>query len=197
LLGYNASDIVCIYTGRFTQEKNPLIFAEAIEELGKMGYPYRGLFVGDGEQKQAIQNFQYSRVIDFMPFKELPAIYQSGDIGVWPSQESTSQLDAVASGLNLVLTSNIQGYATIESENSEKRPRIVSRSYKHFDKEDLKKQLLSLENKTTRAQLSQLGLKEIEEKYSWLKIAKKRILDYSNTHTADVSASMAIFILLI
>src|SRR5271166_5039506 len=44
-LGFQDDDIVCIYTGRFSADKNPLLLAKAVESLSKNGKPFRGLFV--------------------------------------------------------------------------------------------------------------------------------------------------------
>lgn len=179
-LGFTDNDIVCIYTGRFTTEKNPLIVAEAIEELSANGYSFKGIFVGDGVQREAISQKKNCFVFDFVPFPELPGYYQAADIAVWPAQESTSQLDAVASGLNLVLTDKIKAYSNIETDNAhEDRPRIVSRFYAHFNREDLMRQLLSLTDAENRKKLSDLGVKEIVSKSSWYKIAERWAKDYS------------------
>ncbi len=177
--GFSKDDVVCIYTGRFTKEKHPLIVAEAIEELAGQGYPFRGLFVGEGEERPEIEKMKYCRVVNFIPYPQLPFYYQFADIGIWPGQESTSQLDAVASGLNLILTSNIKAYAPVETGNKEDtRPKIVSRFYTHFDKEDLKQQLLSLLDQEERKRLAALSVQEISQHYSWERIAERRIKDY-------------------
>ena len=179
-LGFDDKDIVCIYTGRFTPEKNPLIVAEAIEALSTSEFSFKGMFVGEGVQREAISQKRNCVVFDFVPFPELPKYYQAADIAIWPAQESTSQLDAVASGLNLILTDNIKAYSTIETDNpNEDRPKIVSRFYAHFDKEDMVKQLLSLTDPGKRKKLSDLGVEEIMSKSSWYKIAERWSKDYS------------------
>ncbi len=53
-LGFAQNEIVCIYTGRFREEKNPLLLAKAVERLFHSGLPYRGLFIGNGPQAEAI-----------------------------------------------------------------------------------------------------------------------------------------------
>lgn len=48
-LGYETSDIVCIYTGRFAQDKDPHTLAKAIEILHNQGYTnFKALFNGNG-----------------------------------------------------------------------------------------------------------------------------------------------------
>lgn len=181
-LGFTPEDIVCLYTGRFTKEKNPLIVAEAIEELSLQGYPFKGVFVGEGIQREAISQKKNCMVFDFIPFRELPKYYQAADIAVWPAQESTSQLDAVASGLNLILTDKIEAYSSIETDNEkEDRPKIVSRFYTHFNKEDLIHQLLSLVDPVYRQSLSEKGVSEIVSTSSWYKIAERWSKDYFPT----------------
>ena len=58
-LGIAPGDIVCIYTGRFSQDKNPVVLAEAVSLLVKKGLPYRALFVGDGVQEKIIKCPKY------------------------------------------------------------------------------------------------------------------------------------------
>jgi glycosyltransferase involved in cell wall biosynthesis len=179
-LGFTENDIVCIYTGRFTPEKNPLIVAEAIEELAIAGKPFKGIFVGEGIQREAISEKKNCLVFDFIPYPELPKYYQAADIAVWPAEESTSQIDAVASGLNLILTDNIKAYTYIENDDQkEDRLKIVSRFYSHFNKKDLEQQLLSLADPEYRKRLSKLGVQEIVSTSSWYIIAERWAKDYS------------------
>lgn len=177
-LGFSTSDIVCIYTGRFTKEKNPLLLAQAVNSLSNSGLNYKALFIGEGEQKKEIESVPGIKVLDFAPYHLLPIYYASADIGVWPGQESTSQLDAVAAGVNLILTDNIKAYSLIFSTESSGKPKIVSAFYEHANLESLIKELKALYDNEKRLQLSRRGMREIYDKYSWNVIAEQRILDY-------------------
>ena len=53
-LGYGPDDIICLYTGRFTNDKNPLVLAKAIDKLSKIDPRYKGLFIGGGAQRAEI-----------------------------------------------------------------------------------------------------------------------------------------------
>jgi glycosyltransferase involved in cell wall biosynthesis len=88
--GFSKSDIVCIYTGRFSEDKNPLILAKALENLNRRGEPYRALFIGNGAQGEAIHKLPGCVVHPFVPVNELGDYFRAADIGVWPTQESTS-----------------------------------------------------------------------------------------------------------
>src|SRR5687768_1987385 len=114
--GFNTSDIVCIYTGRFTKDKNPHCLAKAINELNAQGLPFKGLFVGNGtgEDVDFLQSQRGCKTGSFVPANQLPGYYWAADIGVWPREESTSQLDAMACGLPLVLSNQVKVIERIE-----------------------------------------------------------------------------------
>lgn len=168
-LAFSESDIVCIYTGRFTGSKNPLCLAQAIARLRLRGRPFRGLFVGSGPQVEAIQACPGCVVHPFVSCGELPAFYWAADIGVWPKQESTSQLDAAACALPLVLSNQIQVYERIDGNG------IV---YEEDDPQDLAQQLDSLSDPIVRQNLGEYGARKIQERFSWSRIARQRLRDY-------------------
>jgi glycosyltransferase involved in cell wall biosynthesis len=178
-LGFSDNDIVVLYTGRLTHQKNPLLVAKAIEQLNKeqKGHFY-GLFIGDGEQKTAIEVVRNVEILPPQPYRDLPKYYQAADIAVWPMEESTSQLDAVGSGLCLILTDNIEAYDGIEDAATTGKPKIVSRKFKHQNFEDLVAQLGSLADPSVRADLQRRGVETIEKTSSWQVIARERVKDY-------------------
>ena len=108
--GFEHRDIVCVYSGRFTLDKKPLILARAIDRLYEMGEPFRGLFVGNGVQTEEILQCRGCTVHPFVRVTELPAYFRCADVGVWPTQESMSMLDAAACGLPIVVQRYIEGY---------------------------------------------------------------------------------------
>ena len=187
-LGFSDSDIVVMYTGRLTNQKNPLLVAKAIEKLnnsrdfllfeGKKTF-FTGLFIGDGEQKDAIEAIQNLKILPPKPYRELPKYYQAADIAVWAMEESTSQLDAVGSGLCLILTDKIVAYDLIEATQETTKPKIVSRKFQHQNFDDLVAQLASLADPSVRADLQKQGVATIEAASSWKVIAKERIKDYT------------------
>ncbi len=169
--GFDASDIVCIYTGRFTKDKNPHCLAKAIHELNQKGLPFKGLFIGNGtdEDIQFIQSQKGCKIGAFVPAKDLPPYYWAADIGVWPREESTSQLDAVACGLPLVLSNQIK---VVE--------RIIGNGflYHEGDHLDLAGALQKMIDPEIRKQMGLKGLAKINEKFSWEMIATERLNDY-------------------
>ena len=105
--GLSADDIVCVYTGRFTTDKNPLALAQAIDALAEIDPRYKGLFIGDGEQRPEIVSCRNTTVVPFMTHAGLAQHYRAADIGVWPRQESMSMIDAAASGLPIVVSNAV------------------------------------------------------------------------------------------
>ncbi|MBI3584677.1 MAG: glycosyltransferase family 4 protein [Nitrospinae bacterium] len=168
-LGFESTDIVCIYTGRFTNDKNPLLLAKAIECLVSLGLPFRGLFLGEGIQSKAIKNCFGCVIHPFVPFSNLGNYFRSADIGVWPTQESMSMLDAAACGLPIVVNDTLIARERIEGNGI---------TYRLNDVNDLVRVLKSLVNNEMRNRLGQSGAKRMASEFSWSSLAKRRLRDY-------------------
>jgi glycosyltransferase involved in cell wall biosynthesis len=169
--GFSSNEIVCVYTGRFTKDKNPHCLAQAINKLKEEGLPFRGLFVGSGPEEdiEFIKKSMGCEIQNFVPARELPAYYWAADIGVWPREESTSQLDAAACGLPLVLSNQI---TVVERVNGN------GLLYQEGDFVDLSEVLKQLSDAPLRAEMSLKGIRNIAQKFSWGTIASQRFKDY-------------------
>lgn len=168
-LGFSNNEIVCIYTGRFSEDKNPLVLAKAVTHLRGMGEPFRGLFVGNGAQSEAVLTSPGCVVHPFVPFYKLGDFFRSADIGVWPTQESTSMMDAAACGLPIVVNDTLVAYDRIEGNGI---------SYKLNDVNDLVRVLRSLRTPQERKRLGFLGADKMARDFSWESVAKRRLADY-------------------
>lgn len=167
--GFAEHEIVCVYTGRFSQAKNPLLLAKAIDRLAMMGEPYRGLFIGNGDQGDAIRQHHNCSVHSFIDFRDLPPFFRASDVGVWPTQESMSMLDAAACGLPIVVNDTLDAKERIEGNGL---------SYRLNDCEDLVKVLISLRAPERRRELGQCGAEKIRREFGWDSIAKFRLSGY-------------------
>lgn len=167
--GVGPNEIACIYTGRFSEDKNPLILAKAVDLLARQGEPFRAIFVGDGRQAEAIKACMGSRIVDFKPFHELGGLYRASDIGVWPTQESMSMLDAAACGIPIVVNNTIHAVERIAGNG------LV---YELGNPEDLARVLQSLKPAEYRATLGGTGARRMAADFSWSRIAKDRLMDY-------------------
>jgi glycosyltransferase involved in cell wall biosynthesis len=113
-LGFTDDDIVCVYTGRYSEDKNPLILALAIDKLAAAGEPFKGLFYGNGVQAERIAKCRGVTLQSFIPFAQLGTVFRMADIGIWPTQESTSMIDAAACGLPIIVNHTLQDRERIE-----------------------------------------------------------------------------------
>jgi len=171
-LGFSDSDIVCIYTGRLGEDKNPLLLARAVANLKVARESFRGLFVGNGVQADAIRSCPRCVIHPFVPVRELGDFYRAADIGVWPTQESTSMLDAAACGLPIVANNTMTAPERLEGSGL---------AYKLNDAEDLVRTLLTLRNQETRNRLGSYGAQKMARNFSWECVARRRLRDYEAT----------------
>jgi len=168
-LGFAGHQVVCIYTGRFSEDKNPLLLARAVAELCRVGEPYRGLFVGNGAQAREIEKCTGCVTHPFVPVEDLPALYRAADIGVWPAQESLSMLDAAACGLPLVANHTMVARERVDGNGA---------TYRLNDKDDLVRVLRGLEDAGTRRKMGACGARKMAQEFSWEAIARRRLRDY-------------------
>ena len=171
-LGYSADEIVCVYTGRFTKDKNPLVLAQAIDALAGTDPRYKGLFIGDGEQKPAIAACRNVILLPFMTHLELAKHYRAADIGVWPRQESMSMIDAAASGVPIVVSNRIGEPGRVTGNG---------KMYQENDTNDLMAVLRSLSNADERRAYGAVGRRKIIEGFSWNSFARIVEADFASS----------------
>jgi glycosyltransferase involved in cell wall biosynthesis len=167
--GIQDGELLCIYTGRFAEDKNPLLLARAVARLRETGEPYRGLFVGDGVQAEAVAAQDGCAVHPFVPVRELGDFFRGSDIGVWPTQESTSMLDAAACGLPIVVNDTIAAVERVEGNGLR---------YRLNDLADLARALRELRDPDLRQRLGAAGAAKMAGEFSWDIIARRRLRDY-------------------
>jgi glycosyltransferase involved in cell wall biosynthesis len=173
-MGFSEQDIVCLYSGRFHQGKNPQCLARAIDLIQRTDQRFKALFLGAGSvvEIERLQQCKGCIVHPFVPYEELPDFYRAADLGVWPKQESTSQLDAAACGLPLILSDRI---------GTPDRADGNGLLYKEDDYEHLARQILRLGDRGLRRELGQTGERRMQTNYSWDRIARLRIADYESS----------------
>jgi glycosyltransferase involved in cell wall biosynthesis len=170
-LGLRNDSLVCIYTGRFTRDKKPQCLARAVDYLQNQGENIQALFVGNGtaDEIKEIAAMKGCLVHKFVQVKELPKLYWLADIGVWPSQESTSQLDAAACGLPLILSDHIEVKERVDGNGL---------LYDEDNEIDLAEKIRLLQNIPLRQKMSSIGAENVKNKFSWRAIAQERVKDY-------------------
>src|SRR5262249_7589284 len=151
-LGFAEEDIVCIYTGQFTDAKNPLVLGHAVARLRAAGLPVRGLFIGAGPQSRQLAACEGCGQLPFMPHRDLPPYYRAAEIGVWPTQESMSMLDAAACGLPIIVNDTLLATERIEGNGI---------TYRLNDAADLAEKIGLLRDPAYRQQLGSTGARRM------------------------------------
>jgi len=167
--GFADGDIVCIYTGRFTDEKNPLLLAKTVARLRQQGHSFRGLFLGNGPQADAIQDCSGCVTHPFEPVTALGAFFRAADMGVWPAQESLSMLDAAACGLPIVVNHTMTAPERVAGNGL---------TYLLNDSDDLLRVLLELKDPFRRREMGRIGAQKMARDFSWESVARRRLRDY-------------------
>jgi glycosyltransferase involved in cell wall biosynthesis len=166
-LGFAPEDIVCIYTGKLIESKNPLLLLQAVDVLCARGLPYRCLFIGDGVLAESLRA-QGAPVMDFMPVRSVGQYYRAADIAVWPTNETTSMLDAAACGLPLIVSDRIYR-DPIEGNGL---------TYRMNDLDSLVETLLRLQDVHARASLGAAGVEKMRRLFTWRLAAEIRMQDF-------------------
>lgn len=178
-LDVRPDEIMCVYTGRFSSDKNPLLLARAVARLRAGGAPFTAVFFGDGVQKNAITSLDGAIVRPFVPYTELGDLFRAADIGVWPTQESTSMLDAAACGTPIVVNDTLAATERVEGNGYK---------YRLNDGDDLVRVLLELASPDTRMRLGDAGARKISERFSWRALVEQRLAVYRCSLSSRLSA---------
>ena len=170
-LGFADTDIVCIYTGRFEDGKDPLCLARAVDHLVSQGKNFRALFVGDGAASyiDKLKSCRGCVIHPFVPVQDLADFYRASEVGVWPKQESTSQIDAAACGLPLILSSRVHVRERVDGNGL---------LYEENNVEDMIRNISQLEDADVRKKMGIIGVKNMREHFSWARIARDYVRDY-------------------
>jgi glycosyltransferase involved in cell wall biosynthesis len=168
-LGIEPDEVLFIYTGQFTDAKNPVLLARVVESMRARRKRVRALFLGDGSQREAIAACSGSLVLNFIPHSELVEYYRAADAGVWPTQESTSMLDAAACGLPVIVNDTLRATERIDGNGI---------TYELNDPQSLELALTRLLDPALRAQLGTVGARRMRELFSWQSLAERRLNDY-------------------
>lgn len=169
--GIRPDTLLCLYTGRFTPNKNPFCLAQAIKIL-RPKLDICGVFVGDGPQKKQIEYTEGCRILPFQPWTELPRFYRAADLCAWPSEESMSSLDAAACGRPIILGNHVRALERIDGNGY---------TYQTGSAESLAETILRLSERQARESLGAAGAKKAQEMFSWDEIAKTRVNEYTNS----------------
>jgi len=168
-LGVASTDLLCVYSGRLSGSKNPLLLARAVARLRRSGTTTCALFIGEGPQAAEIRECDGARVVPFMRWAQLPPYYRAADVGVWPCEESLSMLDCASCGVPVVCNDKM---------GDPERIRGNGRTFRSGSPEDLAAVLSELSDHAVRRELGANGQAKMVANYSWTRRAKQRLEFY-------------------
>ena len=168
-LGVQPDEVLFIYTGQFSAAKNPLLLAQAVETMRARGLRVKAVFLGDGEQCEQIAAHVSSTALPFVPHRDLVDYYRAADVAVWPTQESTSMLDAAACGLPIVVNDTLRATERIDGNGL---------TYVLNDQASLQEVLAGLLDPARRRALGEAGARRMAQLFSWDALVRRRIRDY-------------------
>lgn len=109
-LGIPESVVLFLYAGRLTKAKGIDFILKAFRQVNSSINNVWLLLVGDLLEPEIFENLESRNNIiikERVPVSQLPIFYWLADFGIWPKEGSTSIMDAIASGLPVILRSGI------------------------------------------------------------------------------------------
>jgi glycosyltransferase involved in cell wall biosynthesis len=108
-LGFTNQDVICIYVGRLSPEKNLSFLLQAFQTVLKTNPATRLLLVGDGPERKSLETqlkelgiFHHVLITGLVSHDDVPQYLSLGDIFVTPSPAESfglSTLEAMSVGL--------------------------------------------------------------------------------------------------
>jgi len=186
-LDLGSNDLVLLYTGKVIEAKGVHVLIAAALRLLNEGERLKVLAVGDPDpayleqikhQIAAAGHTENFRFEPSVPHSELPGAYASGDIAIWPRQESMGAFEAMSTSIPVVV-SNHSGYFKLVTSG----PGVA---FEHDDDASLAQVLRTLFDPARRTALGGAGRTLTEREYSWQRSAERYLETYG-----EVPASAA------
>jgi len=181
-LGVSGDEFLVMTSGKFDSSKDIHILLAAMGRLMHEDANLRLAVVGSGPEdyitylKDLAKALGIAKRITFVPFvpnSELPELYNAADLGVWPGDHSITVIEAVGTGLPVIVPSDDLGYKVLFDANAAVR-------FKRGDMDELQIAIKStISNRRLRSDISGKAEELVKDELSWEKIARKSIGIYS------------------
>ena len=116
--GVQPGQVVLLFSGKLIERKNPLHLLQAVERMRHRD-DVVVFYLGDGEQRQTLQEYARERTLDYVRFlgfvnqRALPRMYAISDVFVFPSSfdpRGTVTNEAMACGLPVIVSDMVGVY---------------------------------------------------------------------------------------
>lgn len=177
-LGVMENELLIITSGKFDENKDITFLLDAFLELEHSEH-YLLLIIGNGTLEYMNKLKQIKKdchipekiiFIDFLKNQDLNKYYNAADIGIWPGDHSIGVIEAIASGLPVIIPEGDMGYKILFDHKA-------AIGFKRKNVKSLKNSIKILSKKKEREKLRNQGLKLVLNVLSWKKIAQNSI-DY-------------------
>jgi glycosyltransferase involved in cell wall biosynthesis len=187
--GIKDDSLLILSSGKFDERKDIYFLIKAFEKVCEEYPNIYLLLLGSGSEEYIIKLKDMinsagldSNVIfkNFVPNSELSKYYNAADIGVWPGDPSITVIEAVATGLPVIIPKNDPAYQVLVESNA-------SICFERRNVDSLSTAILKLiKNQNMRYKLIENNLNLVEKTLSWNKVAEKSISIYLSRDHKDV-----------
>ncbi len=181
-LGVQKNEVLFIFTGIINPSKDIETMIKALSKVTKKSSNVKLLLLGEGDNKyiENIKNMISTEELedqvifhDFVDHSDLPKYFNAADVGIFPGKLGISILEAVATGLPVIVSDSTATKYIISNNNGF----LIKRG----NIEELTNKILRYSQEPTlRKKHQRNALEIVKEELSWKKIAEKSINIYTN-----------------
>lgn len=180
-LNVGEDEVLTIYAGKIVPHKKIEVLLRATSPLIRKRRGVKILLLGNGPEKyvQRLLNFTYELKIsenviwhNAVHRTQLPYFYSAADIGVWPGHHSITIIEAMSTGLPVIIPRSKWMNHLLEYKNGF--------SYTEGNTEELRAHIERLiENTKLRQDMGNRSRELVEDKLNWNLIAARTLKIYS------------------
>jgi glycosyltransferase involved in cell wall biosynthesis len=188
LIGIEDDDTLIITSGKFDEPKDIHILIGAFHAVASKRDDVYLLLLGNGPESYmqrirtlATSSDSSSRILfkDFASHNELPLYYNAADLGVWPGAHSITVIEAVATGLPVILPEGELAYGVLFKKDA-------AVGFKRGDSDSLSESVLKLlQDSNLKSKTISNSLLLVRNTLSWRRIAERTIEIYSTNHDSN------------
>jgi glycosyltransferase involved in cell wall biosynthesis len=181
-LGISGDEFLVLTSGKFDSSKDIHVLLAALGGLMHENPSLKLAMVGNGPDDYITHLKSLAKAlgiakriifVDFVPNSRLPELYNAADLGVWPGDPSITVIEALGTGLPIIVPSDDLGYKVVFDANA-------AVGFKRGDADALQSAIRSaIHDARLRSEVSMRAEMLVKDELSWERIALKSINVYS------------------
>lgn len=190
-LGIKESDVVIVYAGKIIPSKDIHTLFHAYAKVVKTRKNVKLLVIGWGDPAYTNMLHKLSRKLDLsnhiifhapVTNTELPRLYNTADVGVWPGSRSITIIEAMATGLPIIVSRNDPSDDYPYAHNAKRY--LEYENGLSFTRGNTNELALCIQylvdNEETRLEMGRRSRKLVEDKLNWSIITQKFMALYES-----------------